>query len=218
MRLASATFPVTLVLVAALAGCNSTSGSGPGAGAATTTAPAPLANVLSGGTAPTIVQAPAGTTVYAGIAVQDQGYCPPVEIRAGTEALVIYDKGHDGDPNSIRYQASITKTARECHTAGSSMMLKVGVAGRLVAGPKGAAGNFAVPVRVAIVAQHDNKVFFSQVLKQPVTLSPPDYGSDFSAVMDNIAFDITPDDHDLIIYVGFDGGAPKQPVPPPPTG
>ncbi|HVU36640.1 MAG TPA: hypothetical protein VHE61_24580 [Opitutaceae bacterium] len=209
---------MALVLLAALAGCNSTSGSGPGpgAGVATTTAPSPMANVISGGNAPTIVQAPAGTTVYAGIAVQNLGYCPPVQIRAGTEALVIYDKGHDGDPNSIRYQASISKTARECHTAGSSMMIKVGVAGRLVAGPKGTAGNFAVPVRVAVVAQHDNKVFFSQVMKQPVALSAPDYGSDFSAVMDNIAFDITPDDHDLIIYVGFDGGAPKQ--PPAPSG
>jgi hypothetical protein len=218
MRRVSLIFPVTLALSAALAGCT-TSGSGPGpgagGGAATTTAPSPLANLLSGGTAPTIVAAPAGTTVYAGIAVQDQGYCPPVQIRDGTEALVIYDKGHDGDPNSIRYQASISKTARECHTSGSSLMLKVGVAGRLVAGPKGAAGNFAVPVRVAVVAQHDNKVFFSQVVKQPVTISAPDFGSDFSAVMDNIAFDITPNDHDLIIYVGFDGGAPK---PPSPTG
>ncbi len=215
MRLVSAISPATVVLLAAVAGCTSMSGAGSGAGSgvATTTAPSPVANVLSGGNAPTVVAAPAGTTVYAGIAVAQQGYCPPVQIRAGTEALVIYDKGHEGDPNSVRYQASIGKTARECHTAGSSLMLKVGVAGRLVAGPKGAAGNFAVPIRIAVVAQHDSKVFYSQVLKQPVTLSAPDFGSDFSAVMDNISFDITPDDHDLIIYVGFDGGAPKPPAP-----
>jgi len=180
----------------------------------TATAPTPLANVLAGGQAPTVMQAPAGTPVLAGIAVigTSDGYCPPVVIRPGTESLVIYDKGHDDDPNSVRYQASIGKTARECHTAGTSLMLKVGVAGRLLAGPKGTAGNFAVPIRVAVVSQGSGKVFYSQITKTPVTLTAPDYANDFSTVIDNIAFDITPDDHDLIIYVGYDEGKPKTPA------
>lgn len=214
MRFASLIAIGAPALVAALAGCASTSGSGSGTAVSTSTsAPSPLANILAGGTAPTVVAASPGTQVLAGIAVSDPGYCPPVEIRAGTEALVVYDKGHDGDPNSIRFQASISKTARECHIAGSSMMLKVGIAGRLVAGPKGGAGNFAVPLRVAVVAQHDNKVFYSQVSKTPVSLSAPDFASDFSTVVDNVVFDITPDDHDLIIYVGYDEGTPKPPAP-----
>ena len=213
--------------VATSAGTGTTTGTDAGtgtatdaAGGATATAPSTLTNILAGGQAPTIVHAAPGTQIMAGMAVsgQDDGYCPPVVLRPGTEALVIYDKGHEDDPNSVRYQASISKTARECHTAGTSLMLKVGVAGRLLAGPKGAAGNFAVPIRVAVVSQGSNKVFYSQITKTPVSLTAPDYASDFSTVIDNIAFDITPGDRDLIIYVGYDEGKPKTPPPAPPTG
>src|ERR1700693_3712289 len=42
-------------------------------------------------------------------------YCPPVNIRAGTEAMSLYDKGHDADPEYVRFLGSIAKTARECH-------------------------------------------------------------------------------------------------------
>jgi len=143
------------------------------------------------------------------------GYCPPVEIRPGTETLIVYERGHDQDPAYVRFQGSITKTARECHPAGSSLMLKVGIAGRLTAGPKGAAGNFALPLRVAVVKQHGGNIFYSEVTKVPVTISAPDYGSDYTAVVDNISFEVGPDDRDLIIYVGYDEGKPK---PPPPTG
>jgi len=49
----------------------------------------------------------------------------------------------------------------------------------------------------------------------PVSISPPNFASDYTTVVDNISFELGPDDHDLIIYVGFDEGKPK---PPPPTG
>src|SRR5579872_2429947 len=32
-----------------------------------------------------------------------QAYCPPVYIRAGTEAMSLYDKGHDADPDYVRF-------------------------------------------------------------------------------------------------------------------
>src|SRR5581483_10940259 len=36
-------------------------------------------------------------------------YCPPVYIRAGTEAMSLYDKGHDADPDYVRFLGSIGK-------------------------------------------------------------------------------------------------------------
>jgi hypothetical protein len=140
-------------------------------------------------------------------------YCPPVQIRVGTEALVIYERGHDGDESAIRFQASITKTARECHTDGGTMTIKIGIAGRLVAGPKGSAGSFTVPLRVAVVKQSTGKVMFAGMQKAPVSLSEPTFASDFAYVYDNVTFPITPDDHDLIVYVGYDQGKPKKPTP-----
>ncbi len=53
--------------------------------------------------------------------------------------------------------------------------------------------------------------------KVPVTISAPQYASDFTAVVDNISFEVGPQDRDLIIYVGYDEGTPK-PKTPTPTG
>ena len=140
-------------------------------------------------------------------------YCPPVQIRIGTEALSIYERGHDGDPNFVRFEASLSKTARECHTDGSTMSIKVGIIGRLLAGPKGNAGSFTVPIRIAVVKQHGMNVLFSAVQKAPVSLEAPSFSADFTYVFDNITFPIAPDDHDLIVYVGYDAGKPKKPAP-----
>ena len=140
-------------------------------------------------------------------------YCPPVEIRVGTESLVVYDRGHDGDESFVRFQASLSHLVRECHTTGDTMSVKVGVVGRLIAGPKGNAGSFTVPVRVAVVKQHGGNVLFSQMQKAPVSLSEPTFASDYRYVFDGITFKVSPDDRDLIIYVGYDAGKPKKPTP-----
>jgi len=140
-------------------------------------------------------------------------YCPPAAIRVGTEALVIYERGHEGDEQFIRFQGSLQTPVRECHTEGDTMTVKVGISGRLIAGPKGNAGSFTVPLRVAVVRQHDNSVLFSGLQKAPVSLSAPNYASDYKYVFDNVTFKVAPDDRDLVIYVGYDEGKPKKPAP-----
>jgi hypothetical protein len=142
-------------------------------------------------------------------------YCPRIEIRGGTEAMAFYEKGHDGDAAFIKYQASIGKTARECHNTGSSYSIKVGVSGRVVAGPKGGAGSVVVPLRVAI-AQQFGAVAYTELFKIPVNLTAPDFAGDFAQVIDLIALQIGPDQRNYIIYVGFDDG--KQPKKNVPTG
>ncbi len=142
----------------------------------------------------------------------DQGYCPPIQIRPGTEALIVYEKGHENDPQFARYQGSLVQTARECHTInGNTLTIKVGVVGRLTAGPKGAAGNYTLPLRVAVVKQNGGKVFYSEIQKVPVTISAPSFNADYTTVVDT-SFEISREDRDLIIYIGYDEGKPRAPA------
>jgi hypothetical protein len=184
-----------------LAGCQSQGSAG---------SPSSAAVALDSGSMAAPASGPAANKDQANFeAYLNQGYCPPVQVRAGTESLVVYDKGHDGDPAYVRYQASILKTARECHYAGSALMIKVGIAGRLAAGPVGKPGSFALPLRLAVTKQEGGTVFFTSAAKVPVTISAPEYATDYSTVMDNISFEVGPQDRDLIIYVGYDEGTPK---------
>jgi hypothetical protein len=139
------------------------------------------------------------------------GYCPPVQILPGTESMVIYEKGHDGGAAFVRTQGSITNTARECHALdATTLSIKLGVGGRILAGPKGGAGTVTMPIRIAVARQHDNSVLFSKAFPVTVNLAAPDFGADYSQVFDQVQFTVGPDDRDLIIYVGFDEGAPKK--------
>jgi len=132
-------------------------------------------------------------------------YCPMVRIRGGTQAFTVYERGHEGDPSFIRYQGSISKTARECRKTGNGFDVKVGVAGRAVAGPKGDQGAVTLPLRV-VITQLRGGVKFTKLYKVPVTITPPTLGGNFSQVVDWIPVTAPPDEKDFIIYVGFDEG------------
>ncbi len=198
---------VTLAAAALLAACASSGGSGGGG----------LTNLFGGPKG----SADPGASTNAGVVTVDtgkydssfflkSGYCPPVQILPGTESMAIYERGHDGDPAYIRTQGSITKTARECHALdASTLQIKLGVAGRILAGPKGGAGTIKLPIRVAVTRQHDNSVLFSKAFSVSVNLAAPDFASDYSAVFDQVEFKVGPDDRDLIVFVGFDEGKPK---------
>ena len=94
------------------------------------------------------------------------GYCPPCRSGPAPSRSTIYERNHEDDPNFVRFQASITETARECHTTGTdTLTIKVGIAGRLIAGPKGGAGKFTLPLRVAVIKQHGGNVFYSAGLQ-----------------------------------------------------
>jgi hypothetical protein len=132
-----------------------------------------------------------------------KGYCPPLRIRGGTGVYTAYERGKDADPTAVRYSASIGKTARECNPTGSGLAIKVGVAGRAVAGPKGAAGSVTLPVRV-VVTRADNSVAYSQLFKLGENLQPPDLGADFQQTITTIDLPMAPNERDVTIYVGFD--------------
>jgi hypothetical protein len=129
------------------------------------------------------------------------GYCPPIRIRPGTEVLVLYTKPGEQTGENIRYQETITKTARECHYPGGQLTLKIGVAGRVAAGPKGGPGKVIAPVRIAVVK--GDTLAYSELQKIEVNVTAPELATDFARVV-NVPVASGPTEQDVEIHIGFD--------------
>lgn len=127
--------------------------------------------------------------------------CPRVIIRPGTNTHVILH-GKLGDPNTIGFQATLTETARECAITDATISIKVGVAGRVLAGSKGGTLNSTLPVRIVVVGD-DDKPIYSKLHQVPVSIVPPASSTNWAFVDDQISIPVggTPR-----IYVGFDDG------------
>lgn len=137
-------------------------------------------------------------------------YCPPVTIRASTESMTLYERGHEGEADHVRFLYSINKTERECRQDGTTLSIRLGIAGRVVAGPKGGAATLKLPVRVVIMRQMGGTgPVYSQLFQVPVAVGPPNFGANFAHVIDQVTLTVGPDDRNLILYVGFDEG-PKR--------
>jgi hypothetical protein len=114
--------------------------------------------------------------------------CPPVEILDGAASHRVFEPG-SSDPFSVRYQASIAETARECSNLGVEAGVRVGVVGRVILGPKGAPGTFRVPLRIAVLDEAGKPVY-SQVNLIDVTVPPGESKADFTKIEDGIAVPI----------------------------
>lgn len=130
-------------------------------------------------------------------------YCPKIELRQGTESFSVFEDGADGDPKKLIHQARINETARECSMANGQLQIKIGVNGRVLAGPRSPSSNtLTVPVRIAVV-KFQESVLFSEIQPISVQISDFDRTPDFVTVV-TIAVPDPGDDRDYIIYVGFD--------------
>src|SRR6195952_5973020 len=92
------------------------------------------------------------TTTAPGAEVpQDTGdlTCPPVSIRAGASTYAVAAPGKQPVGNDLRFQVTITKTARDCTLNGGEITARIGVQGRVIAGPAGAPSTVEIPLRVA---------------------------------------------------------------------
>jgi hypothetical protein len=130
-----------------------------------------------------IVSAPAKDVATVDFAKKE--FTPADPGPVGTSTLEVYERGHERDQNYVRYLASIGQTARESSLAGDTLTIKVGVAGRVVAGPKGSAGNITLPVRIAVAKQFGGTgPLYSQLFKIQVTLAAPTFGELQSGLTD----------------------------------
>lgn len=148
--------------------------------------------------------------------------CPEVKVRAGAATFMLGSKPGEGEPSALdlRYQGSITRTARECHLTGNTMTMKVGIEGRIITGPAGGPGNVDVPIRIAVVQEGVTpKVVASKFGRETVTLSGGLDRTNFTHIADDVSFPLpTPitDISSYVVYVGFDpqSAQPEKKKPP----
>ena len=129
-------------------------------------------------------------------------YCPEIRVREGTETARTFERGFQDDNSRILWQASIGETARECLYDGQgNLLLRIGVSGRVLAGPKGSPGTVSLPLRIAVVRFRE-AVLSSELYSVPITI-PPQGSTLFTDVRElNLP---SPGRHrNYLIYVGFD--------------
>jgi hypothetical protein len=150
---------------------------------------------------------------------QDTGdlTCPPVTVRAGASTYAVGATGKEAVGNGLRFQATISKMARECSVNGGVITARIGIQGRVIAGPAGAPSSVQVPIRVAVVRggvaektiatkAYQTTVTMTEGGSEPFTLVAEDltYPAPSGAVGDSYIF-----------YIGFDPQAlkPERPAP-----
>ena len=74
--------------------------------------------------------------------------CPQVVAWPRERLVTIYQPGHVGDTLFAIHRGEITKMSRECQFHGGRVVVKYGVAGRVLLGPKGHPGAVTLPVSV----------------------------------------------------------------------
>jgi hypothetical protein len=142
--------------------------------------------------------------------------CPDVKVRAGASTYAVAAPGKQAVGSDVRYQATITRTARDCNLNAGQIAARVGIQGRVIVGPAGAPASVEIPLRVAVVQGGVNeKTITTTVVRTTVSmgegLSVP-----FSVVAEDIVYPaVSADINDsYIFYIGFDPQALKpEPKP-----
>jgi hypothetical protein len=142
--------------------------------------------------------------------------CPPVAVRAGASTFAVAPPGKQPVGNDLRYQATITKTARECSINAGQITARIGIQGRVIAGPAGAPSSVQIPLRVAVVQSGvGEKTIATKAYQTTISMSE-DSSVPFTLVADDLIYPAptggTGDSY--IFYIGFDPQALKpEPKP-----
>ncbi len=142
--------------------------------------------------------------------------CPPVSIRAGASTYAVAAPGKQPVGNDLRVQATITRTARDCTKNGDQITARIGIQGRVIAGPAGAPSTLEIPLRVAVVQGGvQEKTIATKVYRTTVSMSE-DGNVPFALVAEDMVYPVplgaTGDSY--IFYIGFDPQALKpEPKP-----
>ena len=141
---------------------------------------------------------------------------PRSGISSAREVLVLEgtaaSQAYAGTPPSsanLRYQYALDDTARECTLDGDQLAIKIGVAGKVLLGPAGSPGSFSVPVRMAVLREHDNQPIVSKLYRAAVTVAAGETRADFTIVSEPLRVPFIKDhaEDDYTIKVGIDEGA-----------
>jgi hypothetical protein len=137
--------------------------------------------------------------------------CPPVSIRAGASTFAVAAPGKQAVGNDLRFQATITRTARDCTLTGGEITARIGIQGRVIAGPAGTPGTIEIPLRVAVVQGGiQERTIATKVYRTSVSMA--DVGNTpFSLVAEDLVYPVPPGatGDSYIFYIGFDPQALK---------
>jgi hypothetical protein len=142
--------------------------------------------------------------------------CPPVSIRAGASTYAVAAPGKQPVGNDLRVQATITRTARDCTRTGDQITARIGIQGRVIAGPAGAPSTVEIPLRVAVVQGGvQEKTIATKAYRTTVAMSE-DGSVPFALVAEDLVYPVplgaAADSY--IFYIGFDPQALKpEPKP-----
>ncbi|WP_430650243.1 hypothetical protein [Bradyrhizobium lablabi] len=150
---------------------------------------------------------------------QDTGdlTCPPVTVRAGASTYAVGAPGKQPVGNDLRFQATISKMARECSVNGGVITARIGIQGRVIAGPAGAPAAVQVPIRVAVVHGGVSEKTIATKAYQ-TTVNMTESGSEpFTLVAEDLTYPVPPGaaGDSYIFYIGFDPQSlkPERPAP-----
>jgi len=190
-----------------LGGFGGSNAPAPGSTATSTPAPAPeptasswsISNFFAGSS---------GTSRQTVTGAAPSVNCPPVEVRQGASTLAIGPPG-DTTTMNLRYQGTFTREARECAVVDGSMVMKIGVQGRVIVGPAGGVGQVDIPLRFAVVQETPGgtRPIATKFIRIPVAISSVEQGGVFTRLEEGMTFPLpTPITalDDFTVYVGFD--------------
>ncbi|WP_146691237.1 hypothetical protein [Bradyrhizobium canariense] len=132
--------------------------------------------------------------------------CPPVSIRAGASTYAVGLPGKEATGADLRFQASITRTARDCTRTGGDITARIGIQGRVIAGPAGAPATVEIPMRVAVVQGGVNeRTIATKAYRTTVEMSE-DGSVPFTLVAEDLVYPapVGAVGDSYIFYIGFD--------------
>jgi hypothetical protein len=149
-------------------------------------------------------------------AEQNDLTCPTVAIRPGASTYAVGMPGKPATGSDLRFQATITRTARDCNLVNGQISARIGIQGRLIVGPAGAPGSVDVPLRVAVVQDGVTpKTIFTKAYQTNVSMSE-DGSVIFSLVAEDVVYPVPVGaaGDSYVFYIGFDPAALKpEPKP-----
>lgn len=124
--------------------------------------------------------------------------CPSVTIRDGGAAMRLGGPTND----SLRSQMSINNVARECvFTPGGGFTLKIGVDGRVLAGPAGGSGGMQASLRT--VVRRGSAVVAQRASRVGAGMAPGESGANFTHIESGIV--VPAGTGEVEIEIGLDG-------------
>jgi hypothetical protein len=132
--------------------------------------------------------------------------CPVVKIRAGASTYAVAAPGKQPVGSDIRYQATITRTARDCRRSSGQIIARIGIQGRVIAGPAGSPAAVEIPLRVAVVRTGIHEQVMSTKVYRTTVAMTEDTSVPFSLVGEDLAYSMPSGatSESYIFYIGFD--------------